>query len=201
MTRELVAAYRLLLHVSAPGLVVLAVTAGVWVRLLFGPAYLPAAAPLMLLASGQLIITLTGPAVPALHMAGEERRVMRLTLATCVLDVVGNVALIPLMGAAGVALATLVANALVGVACFSRLVSLSASWLRDILLALAACTGLSAAVSGLGGPLSVYFAAALLTAAYLLYGLVLCTVCTTEDELVQAVRSALRRILRRPLST
>ena len=206
ITREFMQAYRLLLHVSGPGIVVLAMTAGTWVRLLFGPAYIHAAAPLAVLAAGQLVITLTGPSVPALHMTGEERRVMRLTLGTCALNVVGNVALIPLIGAVGAALATLVANAIVGAACFSRLVRtgrvrFSANWFRDIILALAACAGLSVAVSGLVGTLSAYSAVALLAGAYVLYVLILCTICTAEDELVQLARSVLRRALRRPVST
>ena len=61
ITKDFMASTRILLHVTAPGLVCLAVTAGFWTATLFGKAYVAAAIPLTILVAGQLLQSFAGP--------------------------------------------------------------------------------------------------------------------------------------------
>ena len=156
LTREFVAATRMLLHLSAPGLACLCLSAGFWTTALFGPAYAAAAVPLQVLVAGQLLLTFTGPSIIALHMSGKEHTAMYLSGGICVLNIVGNIALIPVLGLAGSALASGVANLAAGVA---SLVQLRRSGrlqpflarISDTVLATLASTAAAAMVLWLGG--------------------------------------------------
>ena len=201
VTREFVAATRLLLHVSVPGLIVLACSSNFWVHLLFGAPYAAAAAPLVVLVIGQIVSTFAGPSPTALHMTGEERSVMWLMIGATVLNIVGNVVLIPSLGAIGAATATGIANVAVTLACLLRLsrtgrLRFSITWLRDIVLASSLCTALALLTTSFGS-MSVSLALTTVLAAYLLYGLCICLTCTVEDELAQQARSLSRRALGR----
>ena len=201
VSREFLAATRLLLHISVPGLLVLACTSGFWVRLLFGAPYEAAALPLIVLIAGQIASSLLGPTQIALLMTGEERRVMGLSIGTCLLNVAGCLALVPLLGASGAALATGIANTFVVVACMVRLLRtgrlcFSFASLRDILLAIAMCLGVSLLLVHLVGPLSIGLGIAITLAGYAAYGLCICLACTVEDEFVQLARPLLRRPFR-----
>ncbi len=200
VTREFIAASRILLHASAPGLICLALTARFWTDALFGPDYRPAAIPLAVLAVGQLGQSLVGPSVTALHMTGEERTAMRFTIASGLLNILGNVALIPLWGLAGSAAATGIVNVAAGSVCLWRLRVTGRlrhyfSSISDILLA----SIISAAVAFLMTywlGIQTYIAAiCMLAAAYITYALVIALCCRVEDEAFELGRALLRRRL------
>ena len=202
VTRAYFAAARLLLHVAAPGLVVLAVTAGFWIDLLFGPAFSAAAPALTILVAGQLAATCAGPSVTALHMTGRENVAMGLSLGNCALNLAGNVALIPVLGAMGAAVASSIAMVVVALACLlvlcrSGRLAFSLSWLGDILLGIAACTGTSLLLVTMLGRLSIPGAILVLVTAYAAYAAVAYLGCAVEDEIIDPARRAVRRHLRR----
>ncbi len=193
LTRAFFAACRILLHISAPGLVVLAVTAGFWIHLLFGPAYAAATAPLLILTIGQILVTFLGPSVTALHMSGAERLVMALSVGSCVLNIVGNIVLIPYLGSSGAALASAVANFAVAFICLafgirSGRIGFAFIWLRDVVLALAVCAGACLLAAHLLAPLSIAKAALVLVLAYALYAATIALSCAVEDELLDKAR-------------
>ena len=206
VTVEFVAATRLLLHVSVPGLVVLACSSGFWVHLLFGSAYASAATPLVVLVIGQIASTFLGPAPTALHMTGAERFVMVVMITGAVLNIVGNIALIPYVGATGAALATGVANLAISLACLFRLVRtkrlhFSVDWLRDILMATSLCTIFTMLIVRFGGGLSILSALGVTITSYIIYVLCICCTCAVEDEFVGLMKSTLRRRFLRPASS
>ncbi|MGI4794766.1 MAG: polysaccharide biosynthesis C-terminal domain-containing protein, partial [Janthinobacterium lividum] len=198
ITREYSQATRLLLHVSAPGLVCLALTAGFWTETLFGHAYRAAALPLAVLVLGQLATCFIGPSVNALHMTGGEHSVMRLTIATSIMNVLGNIALIPLLGLVGSAIAFGVANFAVSGACLFQLwrterVRLHAAMLGDIVLATIAATGATAlAAHWLGASLPAVIGD--LVVCYVVYAILVALLCRTEDEALDFARSLRRRL-------
>ncbi len=201
VSREFLAATRLLLHISVPGLLVLACTSGFWVRLLFGAPYSAAALPLVVLIVGQITASLFGPSVTSLHMTGEERTVMALMIGTCLLNLAGCIALIPWFGAAGAALATGIANTLVVATCVARLfhtgrMRFSFVSLRDILLGIGMCLGISLLLVHLVGVMSLAWGIAITLGAYAVYALCVCVACTVEDEFVQLARPLLLRPFR-----
>jgi O-antigen/teichoic acid export membrane protein len=194
VTREFFAAVRTLLHVSGPGLIVLGLTAAFWVRLLFGPAFAPAAAPLAVLALGHVLVTFMGPSVSALHMTGDERAVLSLTFGSLALNLAGNVALIPVLGTTGAAVASVAASFVVGFLCLVRLVRsgrlrFGTVWLRDIALGLAASLLVSAAVSHAAGPPSILSVGAMLALAYAAYGAVVLATCGVDDDALKLVKA------------
>jgi O-antigen/teichoic acid export membrane protein len=197
ITREFLASSRLLLHASAPGLVCLAVIPGFWIRLLFGARYVEAAVPLSLLAICQLGLTFLGPALTALYMTGEEGVALRLTIGTCVLNVVGNIVLIPFFGLVGSAVATGIANVALGAACLWRLrrtgrLGRYFVGIRDILLATVAAA-MSALIFERFEPSSLPVIVGMAAAAYIVYACVVAFMCHVEDETIDFARSFLRR--------
>ena len=99
----------------------MAVTAGFWTGTLFGGAYTAAAAPLESLIVGQLLQSFVVPTITALHMTGKEQFTAALTIGTGILNIFGNVVLIPVFGLAGSAAASSLANAVLGVKSLLRL--------------------------------------------------------------------------------
>lgn len=199
---EYVAASRLLLHLSAPGLVCLCLTATFWITLLFGPAYATAALPLAVLVVGQLALTFAGPAVNALHMSGDEHMAMRLTTGVCVLNILANIALIPSFGLAGSAAASGLANMAVGGISLWRLRRTGRlepyfARIADIVFA----TMLSGAAMLLAlyllGPASLATMVLTLLAGYLVYAVSVLILCQDEDEAIAFIRSTFRRLNQR----
>ena len=202
VSREFLAATRFLLHISVPGMVVLACTSGFWVHLLFGHAYTSAALPLVVLIAGQIAATFFGPSVTALHMTGAERTVMTLMFASCLLNITGCIVLIPPLGATGAALATAAALSLAHLTCLLWLVRtgrlrFGLAALRDIVAATSLCVAGSILLADLIGPLSLVSAVAITAAAYALYAAVICSSCTVEDDVVALLRQMLGRSFRR----
>ena len=198
VSREFLSASRILLHVSTPGLICLALTAKFWTAALFGADYIPAAVPLAILALGQLIQTFTGPSLTALHMTGGERTALHLTIGTCLLNVIGNVALIPLWGLAGSAVASSVANiALVGASLFLLLrtgrLRLYFTGIGDILWATLFSAVAAALISYSFGVDSTFSIVTTLIVAYAAYGIVVALCCRVEDEVLDLGRALLRR--------
>ena len=117
---------------------------------------------------------------------------MWLMIGATVLNIVGNVMLIPSLGAIGAATATGIANVAVTLACLLRLsrtgrLRFSITWLRDIVLASSLCTALALLTTSFGS-MSLSLALTTVLAAYLVYGLCICLTCTVEDELAQQAR-------------
>ncbi len=194
VTREYVAAVRTLLHATGPGLVALGLTSSFWVGLLFGPAYVAAAASLIILLAGQLLQTLLGPSVNALHMTGDERRVLVLTFGSMALNVAGNFALIPLIGMAGAALATAVANNVISLICLLQLVRSGRLCTRmasfsDLLLGVVASTLAVGALVHAFGPPTVPLACLAALAAYAAHFAVVAATCRTEDDILSLLRT------------
>lgn len=195
VTRDFFAASRILLHVTGPGLIVLGLTANFWVQLLFGTAYDAAAAPLIVLLVGQLLLTLMGPSVNALHMTGDERMVLALTFGSMVLNLAGNAVLIPWLGTTGAAAASVAANSLVSLVCLVRLVRtdrlrVSFAWFRDVALGIMASLLIAGLlVHAMGSP-TVVQVCLIGVAAYAAYGTIVATVCTVEDDLISLARAA-----------
>lgn len=77
---------------------------------LFGPHYQSAYAPLLILAVGQVISALFGPAAVVATFAGETRIAVISLVASVVVNVVLNITLTPVLGAVGTALATATAT-------------------------------------------------------------------------------------------
>jgi O-antigen/teichoic acid export membrane protein len=199
VTREFVAGLRVLVHTSAPGLMGLTLTAGFWVTTLFGPDYAAAALPFAVLAVGQVLVTFLGPASNALHMTGEERATMCLTIAGCVGNVLGNAALLPVLGLPGAAAATVAANVLVSAISFRRLratgrLHLPRGAIGDMGMAILVATFAGYVLKlALGGDtLAAGLAVPVLVCA--VYGVIVVGTCTVDDEAVALARGLVRRI-------
>ncbi|MCC6718790.1 MAG: oligosaccharide flippase family protein [Acetobacteraceae bacterium] len=87
-----------------------------WLLGLFGPGFTGGGDLLMVLAFGQCLIAQFGPAGGLLAMAGHNRLLVAMMLATVVLDLALCLVLIPRLGALGAALATAIALAANGLA-------------------------------------------------------------------------------------
>jgi stage V sporulation protein B len=199
ITPAFIAASRILLHLSAPGLICLALTAEYWIKMLFGSDYLAAARPLSILVIGQLALTFTGPAITALFMTGEERAAMRLTIVTCLLNVIGNVAFIPVFGLAGSAAVSGVANLIAGGTCLwklrrSRRLSGYFGYIRDIALATTVCGLFAIIVLLFFSVPSLISMCGILVGTYAVYGLVVAISCRVDDEVLDFLRVLVRRM-------
>jgi len=92
---------------------------------LFGASYAPAATALRILSIGFIISNLLGPNRATLIAIGEVRFIMRATLATAVLNIGLNIALIPPFGIEGAAIASVAAITSINVIRCWKLYSLS----------------------------------------------------------------------------
>jgi O-antigen/teichoic acid export membrane protein len=90
------------------------------VTLVFGAAYAGAAAPLAILASGQLVNATAGPVAALLSMTGHERDVGAVFTMAAIINVLLNIFLIPRFGINGAAAATAVSLAFWNIALFVR---------------------------------------------------------------------------------
>lgn len=198
ISKDFMASTRILLHVTGPGLVCLAVTAGFWTETLFGKAYAAAAVPLTILVAGQLFQSFAGPSVTALQMTGGERYAAGLTIGTGLLNVVVNVALIPVFGLAGSAAASGLANVVLGVEGCLRLYTTGRLLpkfddLADILLAVVLCVAISIAWRSYVGIDNFASVIALLLLDYIVYAAVVARFCRVEDEILQLGSAVLAR--------
>jgi O-antigen/teichoic acid export membrane protein len=199
ITAAFIAASRILLHLSTPGLICLALTAKFWINLLFGPDYIAAALPLSILLIGQLGLTFSGPAVTALFMTGEERAAMRLTIVTCLLNVVGNVALIPVFGLAGSAAVSGIANLLASGSCLWKLRHTGRlngyfSYIHDIVIGTIACALFASIFALFLSSPSLLSMCGMLVGAYVVYGVVVAISCRVDDEVLEFLRILVRRV-------
>ena len=105
-------AMRYLVLLGAPLAIGLAVVAPPLVRLLWGPAYAPAGLVLAVLALGSLVAFAAGASPAVLHAMKRQDRLLRQGLLAAAVDLVLALALIPLAGAVGAALANVGAQAL-----------------------------------------------------------------------------------------
>ncbi len=198
ITREFLSSTRILLHVTAPGLICLIVTSSFWTGTLFGKAYVAAAIPLSILVFGQLFQSFAGPSVTALHMTGAERYAAGLTIGTGLLNIFANVVLIPVFGLAGSAAASSIANVVLGVEGYLRLYTTGRlkpkiADLADIMMAVPLCGAISLAWRAY---LDVDHLAAVIVLVllnYLIYGAVVIRFCRVEDEILQLLFVAMHR--------
>jgi O-antigen/teichoic acid export membrane protein/SAM-dependent methyltransferase len=105
-------AMRYFVLLGAPLAVGLAVTAPSLNRVLYGPAYEPAAAVLVVLALGSLVTFAAGASPAVLHATKQQDQLLRQGLLAAAVDLFLALALIPLAGALGAALASVLAQAL-----------------------------------------------------------------------------------------
>ena len=150
-------AMRYLLLLGAPLAVGLAVTAPAVIGVLYGPAYAPAAAVLAVLALGSLPAFAAGASPAVLHATKRQDRLLRQGVLAAVADLVLALALIPLAGALGAALASVVAQGLGSVLAIRAAVRIAGAGVPGVALvritAAALLMGLVAAVPvlALGG--------------------------------------------------
>jgi O-antigen/teichoic acid export membrane protein len=105
-------AMRYLVLLGAPLAVGLAVTAPAVVRLLYGPAYAPAATPLAILAAGSLVAFSAGASPAVVHATRHQDELLRQGVLAAAVDVLLAVLLVPAAGALGAALASVAAQSL-----------------------------------------------------------------------------------------
>jgi O-antigen/teichoic acid export membrane protein len=105
-------AMRYFVLLGAPLAVGLAVTAPPLVRLLYGPAYDPAASVLVVFALGSLVAFAAGASPAVLHATKRQDRLLRQGLLAAAVDLLLALILIPVAGALGAALASVLAQAL-----------------------------------------------------------------------------------------
>jgi O-antigen/teichoic acid export membrane protein len=105
-------AMRYLVLLGAPLAVGLAVTAPGVIGVLYGPAYAPAAAVLVVLALGSLPAFAAGASPAMLHATRRQDRLLRQGVLAAVVNLVLALVLVPVAGALGAALASVVAQGL-----------------------------------------------------------------------------------------
>jgi O-antigen/teichoic acid export membrane protein len=105
-------AMRYFVLLGAPLAVGLAVTGPSLIRLLYGPAYDPAAAVLVVFALGSLVAFAAGASPAVLHATKRQDRLLRQGLLAAAVDLLLALLLVPVAGALGAALASVVAQAL-----------------------------------------------------------------------------------------
>jgi O-antigen/teichoic acid export membrane protein len=114
-----------LVSLTLPIFLILAIYPEAVIYLLFGPGYLPAAAALRILSIGFIINNLLGPNGATLLALGHTRFIMWATLATAIMNIILNIALIPPLGIVGAAIASVVSITVVNIIRSLKLYSLS----------------------------------------------------------------------------
>lgn len=97
---------RVIVLLTLPVAAILIIFGDPIVRLVFGSGYIAAATPLAILAIGQLGRAFFGCVIQLLNMSGHEKSCASATALSAVANVILSFALVPLLGASGVALAT-----------------------------------------------------------------------------------------------
>lgn len=98
-------AARLVLLVALPVAVALGLYGSFFLRL-FGPEFVQVEGPLRVLVAGQLVLALTGPGLLLLITIRAERTALLCAIIGTLVNIVGNLLLIPLYGTLGAAMAT-----------------------------------------------------------------------------------------------
>ena len=160
-------AMRYFVLLGAPLAVGLAVTAPAVVRLLYGPAYDPAAAVLVVFALGSVVAFAAGASPAVLHAMKRQDRLLRQGLLAAVLDLVLAFVLVPIAGALGAALASTAAQALGSVLAIRAAVRLAGAAVPASALARITMAALAMGVVA-GMPMLVVGGATGLVAAVLL---------------------------------
>jgi O-antigen/teichoic acid export membrane protein len=93
---------------------------GTTLRILFGPEYLSAALPLVVILVGQIVMISFGPGLGALKASGDTTFILAAYVVSTGVNIVGNVALIPRLGILGAAIATALSTALLGLLFFMK---------------------------------------------------------------------------------
>ncbi len=96
----------LMLALAVPVVMVLLVSGGAVLALLFGPVYREGSVALAIMAAGQLVNVATGSVGVLLNMTGHEKDILRGSILSAVLNVVLNLVLIPRLGVSGAAVAS-----------------------------------------------------------------------------------------------
>lgn len=96
----------LMLALAVPVVLVLMVSGGAVLALLFGPAYRAGEVALAIMAAGQLVNVATGSVGVLLNMTGHEKDILRSSILSAVVNVVLNLFLIPWLGISGAAAAS-----------------------------------------------------------------------------------------------
>lgn len=158
----------LLLSIGLPASLVITFQAHDIVRLVFGPAYLPAILPLRLVIWVVPILFSYVPLVTALFVHNLQRQVLYVLLANLVLALLLDALLIPPYGVLGASLATLIVEAagLCGYLCLAYRANLEISWARGLVVPILICIPL-AVVLMIGQSLPFMF---IMPAALLLWG-------------------------------
>lgn len=167
-------AMRYLVLLGAPLAVGLAVTAPAVIGVLYGPAYAPAAGVLVVLALGSLPAFAAGASPAMLHATKRQDRLLRQGVLAAVVNLVLALVLVPVAGALGAALASVVAQGLGSVLAIRAAVRLAGARVPATALAritaAAVLMGIIAAVPmhALGGVAGLAAAVPVGAVAYLL---------------------------------
>lgn len=167
----------LLAIASLGGLAFTSVAAEAVVRVLFGPTFVPAAAALPVLFGAFVFICFGYLNGNMLVVLGLQRRLLWISLLALVVNVAGNLALVPVYGFMAAAWMTLVTEVVVFCASLTlikrelRLPLPHPGRIARTVLAAALLAGGLAALNALGAPLGVLIAASCLSYPALLFGL------------------------------
>ncbi len=112
LQRMITSAAKRVLLASLPLALLLIIAAWWLLDLLYGRAFTPAAVPLQILASAQLIVVGFGSVGTIVNMAGHERQSMKVLAFAVAINIVLNALLIPPLGIIGAAIATGVSRVL-----------------------------------------------------------------------------------------
>jgi O-antigen/teichoic acid export membrane protein len=158
----------LLLSIGLPASLVITFRADDIIRLVFGPAYLPAVLPLRLVIWVVPILFSYVPLVTSLFVHDRQRSVLYVLLANLVLALLLDAMLIPPYGVLGASIATLIVEAagLTGYLCVARSADLGIIWIRGLVGPVLMCIPL-AAVLLIGQSLPFLF---IMPAVLLLWG-------------------------------
>lgn len=125
-----------ILVVAVPSVLAIVLLGPFFIRWIYGPHYEEAYVPLVILAVGQLVNAATGSVTSLLNMTGHERATTRVLLMAAGLNVALNLALTPVWGMRGAALATastlIFWNLAMWRAVYKRLGIKASPFLRDI---------------------------------------------------------------------
>jgi O-antigen/teichoic acid export membrane protein len=103
------------LYVSAPFFLVIFFAPSELIRFVYGRAYSPAAMPLVILSAGQVLGVLAGNSQTLLTLTGRQRLVVKITVATLLVDVALNFVMVERFGLIGAAAASAISAVVLNV--------------------------------------------------------------------------------------
>lgn len=186
------------LHCTVAGCLAGMATASTWLEILFGSEFRAGGAALALLLFGQLVRSVGGPVISVLNLAGAPASALSITIASAVVNVLANLALVPSLGAVGAAAASCLASAILiagGIwGCQRRrLLALELRHYRGVVISVAATLLAFLLVRGLA-PTTIVGDVLLTGAMILAYFLPMMrrSMYAAEDEVAGWVESAVR---------